>query len=49
MKKENNLSRRNFLGLSGAIATGLAISGQSSFAKSLFTEVPYVGKKFKIG
>lgn len=49
MKRENNLSRRNFLGLSGAIATGLAISGQSTFAKSLFSESPYVGKKFRIG
>lgn len=49
MKKENNLSRRNFLGLSGAVATGLAISSQSTFAKSLLVETPYVGKKFKIG
>ena len=49
MKKENNLSRRNFLGLSGAIATGLALSGQSTFGKSLFSENVYVGKKFKIG
>lgn len=49
MKDKNKISRRHFIGMSGLAGAGLALSGQSAFAKSLGVNEPYAGKVYKMG